>query len=116
MSESMTIGGLIGRSDWDGFVWQPFRPGVRIHWLYRSDEEGPAAALLRYEPGADVPLHEHLGWEHIFILAGAQSDGIARHAEGELMISAPGTRHAIHSDEGCVVLAIWNRQVRVLGD
>lgn len=114
MTDSIVLAGLIGRRDWDDVAWESFRPGVHIHWLYRSDDEGPAAALLRYERGATVPLHEHLGWEHIFILSGEQSDGVARRAAGTLMISAPGTQHAIVSDEGCVALAIWQRQVRVV--
>ncbi len=116
MTEPILLSGLIGRRDWDDLAWEAFRPGVRIHWLYRTDAEGAAAALLRYEPGSAVPLHEHLGWEHIFILSGAQSDGARRHAEGTLMISAPGTQHAIASEEGCVALAIWQRQVRIVGE
>jgi anti-sigma factor ChrR (cupin superfamily) len=95
-------------------AWQAFRPGVRIHWLYRTGEKGPAAALLRYDAGAAVPRHEYPGWEHVFVLSGSQSDGVTRYGEGALTISAPGTRHAIRSDEGCVVLAIWNRPVRIL--
>jgi anti-sigma factor ChrR (cupin superfamily) len=114
MAETIALAGLIGRRDWDGLSWEPFRPGISVHWLYRTDDGGPAAALLRYEPGAFVPLHEHLGWEHIFVLAGAQSDGTTRYAEGALMISAPHTRHAITSPEGCVVLAVWQRPVRIV--
>jgi anti-sigma factor ChrR (cupin superfamily) len=116
MTEPILLGGLIGRSDWNDLAWETFRPGVRIHWLYRTDEDGPAAALLRYEPASAVPLHEHLGWEHILILSGAQSDGSRHHTEGTLMISAPGSRHAIESDEGCIALAIWQRQVRVIAE
>lgn len=114
MAECVTMAGLIGRTNWDDIEWQPFRTGVRAHWLYQTDDDGPAAVLLRYEPGAAVPLHEHGGWEHILVLAGGQSDGTTRHGEGSLMISAPGTRHAIMSAEGCVVLAIWQRPVRIV--
>jgi anti-sigma factor ChrR (cupin superfamily) len=111
---SVTMAGLFGRTNWDDIEWQPFRPGVHAHWLYRTEDDGPAAALLRYEPGASVPLHEHAGWEHILVLTGAQSDGKVRHGEGSLMISAPETRHAIMSPEGCIVLAIWQRPVRIV--
>jgi anti-sigma factor ChrR (cupin superfamily) len=114
MAQSIALASLFGRKDWSDFAWQAFRPGLQIHWLYRTDENGPAAALLRYDAGASVPLHEHLGWEHIFVLSGAQSDGSTHYAEGALMLSPPGTRHAINSDEGCVVLAIWNRPVRII--
>jgi anti-sigma factor ChrR (cupin superfamily) len=108
--------GLIGRRDWDDLAWQTLRAGVRVHWIYRNGEGGAEAALLRYDPGATVPLHEHMGWEHIFVLAGSQSDGTATYAEGALLISPPGTRHAIVSADGCVVLAVWQRPVRILGD
>ena len=40
--------------------WQPFRPGVEAHWLHRSPDGGPAAALLRYAPGSEVPRHAHI--------------------------------------------------------
>jgi anti-sigma factor ChrR (cupin superfamily) len=116
MHQSLTRTGLIGRRDWDDLAWEPFRLGIRVHWLYRTGDGGPEAALLRYEPGAAVPLHEHGGWEHILVLAGAQSDGSAVYGEGALMISAPGTRHAITSAEGCVVLALWHSPVRIIGD
>jgi anti-sigma factor ChrR (cupin superfamily) len=116
MAEPVALAGLIGRKDWDDLAWEPFRPGVRAHWLYRTGEDGPAAALLRYVPGASVPLHEHTGFEHILVLAGSQSDGSARYGEGALLISPPGTRHAISSQEGCVVLAVWQRPVRVIGN
>ncbi len=114
MDKSVALAGLIGRRDWDDLAWEPFRPGVGVHWLYRTDQAGPAAALLRYDPGASVPLHEHVGWEHILVLAGAQSDGAQRYGVGALTISAPGTRHAITSEQGCVVLAVWEKPVRIV--
>jgi anti-sigma factor ChrR (cupin superfamily) len=114
--EAVSLQGLIGRADWDDLPWEPFRSGIRVHWLYRTGEGGAEAALLRYEPGAIVPNHEHVGWEHILVLAGAQSDGAARYAEGALLISPPGSCHAISSPEGCVVLAVWQHPVRIVGD
>ncbi len=96
--------------------WQPFREGIEIATIYTEGGAGPAAALLRFQPGARVGLHEHLGFEHILVLSGSQSDesGIVR--AGSLMIHAPGTRHSIYSEEGCVVLAIYEKGVRFLTD
>jgi anti-sigma factor ChrR (cupin superfamily) len=116
MTDAVTLSGLFGRRTWDDLSWEPFRPGIRVHWLYRTGGGGPEAALLRYEPGATVPRHEHVGWEHILVLAGSQSDGARLYAEGALLISPPGTRHAVASAEGCVVLAVWQQPVRIVGD
>ena len=89
--------------------WRPFHPGVDIHWLYREENHGPSAALIRFQPGASVPLHEHKGFEHIYILSGSQSDGNGHLRAGSLMVHLPGTRHSIVSEEGCLVLAIYEK-------
>lgn len=99
------------RQDFGGYDWQPFRPGVEIARLYGDGQSGPAAALLRYAPGAHVPQHDHLGYEHIIVLQGAQSDQGGRYPAGTCLISSAGTSHSVVSDEGCVVLAIWNTPV-----
>lgn len=91
--------------------WQFFREGIEVAWIYRHGADGPAAAYLRYQPGASVPLHEHTGYEHILVLSGAQIDQTGEHKAGEMLISPPGSRHSITSPEGCTVLAIWERPV-----
>jgi anti-sigma factor ChrR (cupin superfamily) len=95
--------------------WEPFRPGVWIRRLYESEGSGPAAALLRYEPGASVPAHEHLGYEHILVLDGAQSDEHGSYSAGTFIVNRPNSSHRVASDAGCVVLIIWEQGVRFLG-
>lgn len=94
------------------FAWQAFKDGVEICPLYGQENNGPSAALLRYRRGAVVPLHEHLGYEHILVLAGSQSDGESLFERGSLLISKPGSQHCVTSDEGCIVLAIWQAPVK----
>lgn len=96
------------------YSWQPFREGIDIHRLYGGHDDGPAAALLRYQPGASAPLHVHEGVEHILVVSGAQSDEHGHYAAGSLLISPPGSSHRVTSAEGCIVLAIWQRPVRFL--
>jgi anti-sigma factor ChrR (cupin superfamily) len=92
--------------------WMPFRPGVQVQWLYRMNDDGPAAALLRYEPGASIPTHEQLGYEHILVLDGAQSDEHGTYPAGTLVVNRPHSVHQVASDNGCVVLIIWEKGVR----
>jgi anti-sigma factor ChrR (cupin superfamily) len=91
--------------------WEPLRAGIDISRLYGDGQHGPAAALLRYQPGASVALHHHTGYEHIFVLAGSQRDHNGVHGAGTLVINPPGSRHRVVSDDGCLVLAIWEKPV-----
>jgi anti-sigma factor ChrR (cupin superfamily) len=91
-------------------AWQAFREGVEIYPIY-NNRQGCSAALLRYAPGASVPAHEHIGYEHILVLTGEQRDERNVYPAGTLVISPPGSAHSILSQHGCVVLAIWERPV-----
>ncbi len=92
--------------------WQPFRPGVTAQWLYNDGDGGPAAVLLRYEPGARVAEHEHVGYEHVLVLEGDQYDEEGSYPAGTLSINPPGTRHSPGSKSGCVALLIYEKAVR----
>jgi anti-sigma factor ChrR (cupin superfamily) len=81
-----------------------------------EDESGASAALLRYQPGARVPLHEHQGYEHVLVLSGEQRDERGRYPQGSFMVNAPGTRHRVISEDGCLVLVVWERPVKFIQD
>lgn len=112
MIEPLHLHGLLG-AGWSHLAFEPFRAGVAIHRLYHV-ESGPAAALLRYDPGASVPLHEHTGFEHVLVLSGEQSDEHATLGVGDVAINPPGSRHSVRSATGCTVLLIWERPVRFI--
>lgn len=94
--------------------WKPFHPGIESALVYETPGNGPAAMLLRYQPGARAPAHHHEGFENILILSGSQTDERGRHPAGSLLVHAPGTDHHVHSEDGCLVLAIWEKRVRFL--
>ncbi len=101
-------------SGWRALTFGPFRDGIEIHRLYGDGRDGPAAAILRYAPGGAAPLHEHTGFEHIFMLEGAQEDENGNYGPGSLVINPPGSRHSVKSPGGCVALLIWERPVRFI--
>jgi len=94
--------------------WEFFRPGVRIHRIYGNQSEGPSAALLWYEPMAGIPMHEHLGYEHLLILSGTQVDSAGTFDAETFVVNPPGRRHRVSTPQGAVVLAIWEKPVRIL--
>ncbi len=100
---------LMARKD-----WQRFRDGIEIIRIYDQGEDGMSAALLRYAPGASVPAHEHTGLENIVVLSGSQQDERGSHEAGSIIVNLPGSRHSVHSENGCIVFIIWERQVRFI--
>lgn len=94
--------------------WTPWREGVDIFRLYGDGVSGPSAALLRYAPNAEVPLHEHAGVEHIFVLSGAQEDAAGLYPAGTMVVNPPGTRHRVRAPNGCTVLIVWEKPVTLL--
>tara|TARA_R110002072_G_scaffold36153_6_gene106437 strand:- start:39 stop:449 length:411 start_codon:yes stop_codon:yes gene_type:complete len=101
-----TAGDLSGRD------WCDFKPGVQASWVYENGAAGPAAAFLKYEPGTAIPWHWHPAYEHILVLEGSQSDENGLYRAGSVLISPPGTGHTVRSDEGCIVLAVWEKPVQ----
>lgn len=94
--------------DLQALDFEPFRPGVEIFWLRR---DAPQIALLRYAPGAAVPLHRHTGVETILVLEGAQSDDRGTYETGRLIINPAESEHRVWSDQGCIVLIQWEAPV-----
>ena len=92
-------------------VWQPFRTGIEIHPLYGELGVGRAAALLRYAPGASLPIHRHSGFEQILVLQGSQVDERGRYGKGMLVVNSPGSQHAVTSPDGCIVFVTWESPV-----
>ena len=114
MSERIVLRDLFGPTqDFSKLAWKPFRSGVDIVRIYGDGEgSGASAALLRYAPGARIPTHAHTGYEHIVVLAGSQRDEDGTYNTGTCLIHGDGTTHTVASDDGCIVLAIWQSPVR----
>jgi len=91
--------------------WVPFGKGIEIYRLHGDGKAGSTSAILRYSPGASIPPHVHGGHEHILVLSGSQRDERGIYRAGTLVINAPGSKHDVTSDEGCVVLVIWEAPV-----
>lgn len=109
MDKSMVMNDLAER--WRDLSFTHFRDGVDIHHIKRGS---PALAILRYAPGAKVPLHLHTGLETILILDGVQSDERGDYPKGAFILNPEGSSHSVWSDNGCAVLIQWERPVEIL--
>ena len=96
---------------WEKLSFVPFRPGITAHHFATGT---PGIAVLRYEPGASAPEHEHVDFEVIVVLSGSQTDEFGHYTAGDVVINSPGSRHSVWSEEGCVVLLHWSQPVRFI--
>ena len=60
--------------------------------------------LLRFEPGAKYPYHDHPAGEELFVLLGSCVIEGATLAEGDYLYTPPGSKHSVRTDTGCTLL------------
>ena len=90
--------------------WEATRfPGIDWKILMEDKASGMFTALMRWAPGARLPLHEHTAIEQTYVLEGsfADHDGVCR--AGEFVWRSKGSRHEAWTDEGCLVIAFFLR-------
>ncbi len=94
----------------DEIEWGPSQfPGIGIKVLYEDKAAGEMTCLLKWEPGATLPMHKHPAIEQSFVLEGSfyDHDGICR--AGQYVWRKPGSFYETHSGEGAVILAIYRQ-------
>jgi anti-sigma factor ChrR (cupin superfamily) len=104
MDEPVVLEKLI-QGGWSDYRFEPFREGIEICVLYEKSDA--TLALLRYLPGAQVPLHRHTGLETVIVLEGSQSDERGLYPQGSCVLNPSGFQHSVRSEQGCVVLVHW---------
>jgi quercetin dioxygenase-like cupin family protein len=104
-----------------GVEWEPLtEKGVNTRGLFvkslRYDErqQRSPAIILKFEPGARYPYHNHPAGEEIFVLKGSCKVNDATLKEGDYLYTPPGLRHSVKSETGCEMLIIIPAEVEVL--
>jgi anti-sigma factor ChrR (cupin superfamily) len=90
--------------------WVETGPGVRQKRIW-EDKAGERRALLaRFEPGAMLPPHRHVGDELILVVEGANADESGVVATGNMNYRPNGCVHSVTTPNGATVLAVvWGR-------
>jgi anti-sigma factor ChrR (cupin superfamily) len=74
----------------------------RVHRVGGA-ESGQVTSVVRYEPGASFPVHDHPEGEEILVLEGVFSDEHGDWPVGTHLLNPEGFRHAPFSREGCTL-------------
>lgn len=86
--------------------WQQALPGVRQKTLWSDPATKRRAALSRFEPGAQLPMHRHNGDEILYVIEGAIADEAGTVTAGNLGYRPNGCVHNVSSRNGATVLAV----------
>jgi anti-sigma factor ChrR (cupin superfamily) len=86
--------------------WVEARPGVRQKRIWEDKVNERRAILARFEPGATLPKHRHVGDELIFIVEGANADESGVVATGNMNYRPNGCVHTVTTKNGATVLAV----------
>ncbi|WP_430443737.1 cupin domain-containing protein [Sphingorhabdus contaminans] len=92
------------------------RPDAEYKLLSRDATDGACSTLMRYAPGWSREGPEHiLADEEFFVLEGSlEMDGHHYARDSYAFLPAGWTRHEMHSEDGCVLLAFYDREPKLI--
>lgn len=94
--------------DVDSLPWeQGGGPGIQWKVLLEDKERGMTTALIRWSPGASLPLHEHTDIEQTYVLEGSLCDEQGECKAGQYVWRPAGSRHRAWSPNGCLLYAVF---------
>ena len=101
--------------------WQPLvENGVHYKGLYvmslrfnemqnRSDR-----IMLKFEPGASYPYHNHPAGEEIFVLSGSCEIANTILEAEDYLYTPPNYKHSVKSEDGCTLLLCIPEEVELM--
>lgn len=101
--------------DVDSLPWKPTQcEGVEMKILLEDPETGLMTALFRWQPGAKLPLHEHIEIEQTYVLEGSILDDEGEVTAGNYVWRPSGNRHEAVAPNGALVLGMFLKPNRFL--
>ena len=101
--------------DVDSLPWKPTQcEGVEMKILLEDPETGLMTALFRWQPGARLPLHEHVEIEQTYVLEGSILDDEGEVTAGNYVWRPAGNRHDAVAPNGALVLGMFLRPNKFL--
>jgi anti-sigma factor ChrR (cupin superfamily) len=95
-------------------AWAEAMPGVRQKPIWHDKESKRRAVLARFEAGAKLPMHRHVGDELIFVIEGSNADESGEVMTGDMNYRPNGCVHTVTTRNGATVLAVVTGGVEML--
>jgi anti-sigma factor ChrR (cupin superfamily) len=88
--------------------WVEALPGIRQKRIWEDKATERRVIMARFEPGATLPPHRHVGDELIFVIEGANADESGTVATGNMSYRPNGCVHTVTTKNGATALAfVW---------
>src|SRR5712692_2722388 len=86
--------------------WQSMTPTIKAKKLWSDPATKRRAQITRFEPGAVLPMHRHVGDELLYVIEGAISDESGTVTAGNMSYRPNGCVHTVTSKGGATILAV----------
>ncbi len=86
--------------------WEQMEAGVRMKPLWRHEASNRQALMVQIDPGAQLPMHRHVGNELVYVVEGAIQDEFGTLTAGNMGYRPDGCVHTVSSPNGATVIAI----------
>lgn len=91
----------------DDGKWTSPIVGVRVKKLFTDPQRNSVTVLMRLDPGAILPPHDHRGAEDTFVVAGSCRIGSVSLSQGDFHHVDAGAHHGnVVTDTGCTLLLV----------
>ncbi len=87
-------------------AWEPMTPTIKAKMLWSDPATKRRAQLTRFEPGASLSMHRHIGDELLYVIEGSISDESGTVSAGSVGYRPNGCVHSVMSKNGATVFAI----------
>ena len=87
-------------------AWEAVTPTIKAKILWSDPATKRRAQLTRFEPGAFLSMHRHVGDELLYVIEGSISDELGTVSAGSVGYRPNGCVHSVTSKNGATVFAI----------
>ncbi|WBV58451.1 cupin domain-containing protein [Chryseobacterium daecheongense] len=101
--------------------WQPLiEKGIHYEGIFVKslkfdpEKNRSTTILLKFDPGASYPYHNHPAGEELFIMEGDAIIAGARLEKGDYLYTPPNFKHSVKSENGCLIFFMIPEEVEIL--
>ena len=99
--------------DVERLPWESTRfEGVTMKRLMEDADTGMLTTLVRMQPGAGLPHHEHVDIEQTWVLEGSLVDSEGEVHAGNFVWRPGGSRHQVVAPNGALLLSFFTKPNR----